>query len=32
MAFEIDVNGRDVEEAVREWKAKNEDIWRPWIP
>ena len=32
MAFDIDVNDREVEEAVREWKAKNEDIWRAWIP
>ena len=32
MAFEIDVNGREVDEVVREWMAKNEDIWRAWIP
>jgi glycine betaine/proline transport system substrate-binding protein len=32
MAYEVDVNGREVDEVVREWMAKNEDIWRAWIP
>ena len=32
MAYEMDVVGREAEEVVREWMAKNEDIWRAWIP
>ena len=32
MTYEVDVTGRKVEEVVREWMAKNEDIWRAWIP
>lgn len=32
MNLEIDVNNRDLEEVVREWKDANEAIWRPWVP
>jgi len=29
--FEVDNNGRDVEDVAKEWLAKNEDRWKPWI-
>ena len=32
MILDIDVNGRDIDEVVREWMAANEDIWRAWLP
>jgi glycine betaine/proline transport system substrate-binding protein len=32
MILAIDVDGRDLDEVVREWMAANEDTWRPWIP
>lgn len=32
MILAIDVDGRDMDEVVREWMAANQDIWRPWIP
>lgn len=32
MILAIDVDGRDMDEVVREWMAANEDIWRAWIP
>ena len=32
MVYEVDVEGREVEEVVREWMAANEDIWRAWLP
>ena len=32
MILAIDVDGREVDDVVREWLAANEDIWRAWIP
>ena len=32
MVYEVDVNGREVEEVVREWMTANEDLWRAWLP
>ena len=32
MILAIDVDGRDLDEVVREWMAANEAIWRDWIP
>jgi ABC-type proline/glycine betaine transport system substrate-binding protein len=32
MILAIDVEGRDMDEVVREWMAVNEDVWRAWIP
>ena len=29
---EVDVNGREVEEVVREWMAANGDLRRAWLP
>lgn len=29
--FEVDNNGRDVEDVAKEWIAKNESRWRSWI-
>ena len=31
MIHAIDVEGRDLDEVVREWLAANEDVWRPWL-
>ncbi len=31
MVIEIDQNGRELEEAVDEWMAANESLWRPWV-
>ena len=32
MVYAVDVDGREVEEVVREWMAANEGIWRAWLP
>ena len=32
MIHEVDVNGREVEEVVREWMAANEGLRRAWLP
>ena len=32
MVFEVDVNGCEIEEAVCEWLAANEAVWRTWLP
>lgn len=32
MILAIDVDGRDMDEVVREWMAANESVWRAWIP
>lgn len=32
MILAIDVDGRDIDEVVREWMVANEDTWRAWIP
>lgn len=32
MILAIDVDGRDIDEVVRDWMAANEDVWRAWIP
>lgn len=32
MILDVDVNGMDLEAAVRKWMAANEDVWRAWIP
>lgn len=32
MILAIDVDGRDIDEVVKEWVAENEDIWRKWMP
>ena len=32
MILAIDVDGRDMDEVVREWMEANEDVWRAWIP
>ncbi len=32
MILAIDVDGRDIDEVVREWMAANEDVWRAWLP
>ena len=29
--FEVDNNGRDVEDVAQEWLKTNEALWRPWI-
>ena len=29
--FEVDNNGRDVEDVAKEWLKTNEALWRPWI-
>ena len=29
--FEVDNNGRDVEDVAKEWIETNEALWRPWI-
>ena len=29
--FEVDTNGRDVKDVAKEWLAKNEDRWKPWV-
>ena len=29
--FEVDNNGRDVEDVAKEWLAKNEATWKGWI-
>lgn len=32
MLHEIEVKKRDVDEVVREWMAKNEEVWKAWVP
>ncbi|MEE9325298.1 MAG: ABC transporter substrate-binding protein [Dehalococcoidia bacterium] len=32
MIFAVDINEVPVEQAVRDWMAENEDVWRAWIP
>ncbi len=32
MILAVDVDGRDIDEVVKEWVAQNEDIWRKWMP
>ena len=32
MILDIDVNGMEVEPAVRKWMAAHEDLWRSWLP
>ena len=32
MILDVDINGEDLEDAVRKWMASNEDVWRAWIP
>ena len=32
MILDIDINGIELEEAVRKWMAANEDVWKAWIP
>ena len=29
--FEVDNNGRDVEDVAQEWLKTNEALWKPWI-
>ena len=29
--FEVDNNGREVEEGAQEWLKTNEALWKPWI-
>ena len=32
MILDVDVNGMDLEAAVRKWMDANEETWRSWIP
>jgi len=32
MILAIDVDGRDIDEVVKEWMDANESVWRAWIP
>lgn len=32
MILAVDIDGKDLETAVREWMAANEDVWRAWLP
>ena len=32
MLLDVDVNGREVIDVVREWMVANEDTWKGWIP
>jgi glycine betaine/proline transport system substrate-binding protein len=32
MILAIDVDGRDVDEVVREWLDSHEETWRAWLP
>jgi glycine betaine/proline transport system substrate-binding protein len=32
MILDVDINGMDLEAAVRKWMAANEDVWRAWLP
>ena len=29
---EVDLGGKTIDKAVRDWMAENEDVWRAWIP
>ncbi len=31
MIFEVDQDGRSLEDVVQDWVTKNEDRWSPWI-
>ncbi len=30
--LDVDIDGTDLEAAVRKWMAANEDVWRAWLP
>ncbi len=32
MILDVDINGMDLDAAVRKWMAANEAIWRAWLP
>lgn len=32
MILDVDVNGVDLDAAVRTWMAANESVWRAWMP
>ena len=32
MILDVDVNGMDLDAAVRKWMAANEAIWQAWLP
>lgn len=32
MILSIDVDGMELDAAVREWMAANQDVWRAWLP
>ncbi len=32
MILEVDVNGVDLDVAVRKWMKENESVWRAWMP
>jgi glycine betaine/proline transport system substrate-binding protein len=32
MILDVDINGMELDAAVRKWMAANEDVWRAWIP
>jgi ABC-type proline/glycine betaine transport system substrate-binding protein len=30
--LDVDIEGMDLDAAVRKWMAANEDVWRAWVP
>jgi ABC-type proline/glycine betaine transport system substrate-binding protein len=30
--LDVDIDGMDLEAAVRKWMAANGDVWRAWLP
>ena len=28
----VELNGKTAEQAVRDWMAGNESVWRAWLP
>jgi glycine betaine/proline transport system substrate-binding protein len=31
LIYDVDINGRDVEEVVDEWLDANEATWKAWV-
>ena len=32
LAYAVDVEGKGLEEVVRQWMEENEEVWRAWLP
>ena len=32
LAYSVDIEGKALEDVVRQWMADNEDVWRAWLP